>query len=584
VKNSIRSTFWKSTVVAAIAVMALFFNNCKGKTEGAMNLDETAAGAAQGSGATGTLCEQDIKNLYARGWHEFLKTNCSICHSNGPGKGRFAASDLEIAFTEFQNVGYVKVSSNAVNPTHNPPYSGVQHTQVVNEMKVEWQKGLQDYAACTGDSTVIPQESQIEKISLRSVAKVLGTANDGVPTPITFDLNTEITRVKGTDPLASVPGAKFTIYVTRLKNAGGFTYYSFSSPKVHGSTVDVQVEGIFISLNGFLLNYPTTFSYVNKGIRGGSTNTGVGDVSGLISTGSLVAPKVILPTDTVTISFINVTKVTLPPPPPPITVNIAGSRTVVVSPGTGFIDVGINLSAAAVEPVVVTLAENNDLCGTAVTLINSNTLFKTLSASCLPEVYNVVCPSGSCAAAAKDFGRARSVTGATYNRFDWDYKFPTNSVTFNPGEAAKTLRVYFSTDTRYEKNRVLTFDIASVLGAVNLGSNTTVNYVVNKYNNPVPDADILTFTQLMAPSSGILGQNCVKCHNSTDNAGGYDMTDYQMMISRRVLVPGDVNSKMYVRMHPTPEFLAKPMPQDGFLEQPKILEVEKWILDGAKNN
>lgn len=584
-KNSMRSTIWKSTVVAAIAVMVLFFNNCKGKSEGALNLDEAAVGASGGgSGATGTLCEQDIKNLYARGWQEFLKTNCSTCHSNGPGKGRFASADLNIGFDEFQAVGYVKIASNAVNPSHNAPYSGVQHTQVVNEMKVEWQKGLQDYAACTGDGSVIPQESQIEKISLRTSAKAVGTANDGVPTPITFDLNTELTRVKGTDLLASVPGARFTIYVTRLKNAGGFTYYSFSSPKIHGSTVDVQLEGIFINLNGFLLNYPTTFSYVNKGIRGGSTNTGVGDVSGLISTGSLVAPKVILPTDTISVSFINITRVTLPPPPPPITVSIGGARTVEVTPGTAFIDVSVNLSAAAVEPVVVTLSENNDLCGTAVTLTNSNTFFRTLSASCLPQVYNTICPSGSCSAAALNFGRARSVTGATYNRFDWDYKFPTNSVTFNPGESTKTLRVHFSTDVRYERNRVLTFDIASILGPVTLGANTSVNYVVNKYSNPVPDPDILTFSQLMSPTAGILGQNCVKCHNSTDNAGGYDMTDYQLMIARRVLIPRDTNSKMYVRMHPTPEFLAKPMPQDGFLEQPAILEVEKWLLDGAYNN
>lgn len=586
-KNSIKSIFWKSTIVASFAVMVLFFNNCKGKTEGALNLDEMAAGSAsdgQGSGATGTLCEQDIKNLYARGWHEFLKTNCTVCHSNGPGKGRFAAADLNVAFEEFQAVGYVKVGNNAVNTAHNPPYSGVQHTQVVNEMKVEWQKGLQDYAACTGDGSVIPQESQIEKISLKTVAKALGTANDGVPTPITFDLNTEISRVAGTEALPSVPGARFTIYVTRLKNAGGFTYYSFSSPKIHGATVDVQVEGIFINLNGFLLNYPTTFSYVNKGVRSGSTNTGVGDVSGLISTGSLVAPKVILPTDTVSVSFINITRTTLPPPPPPITVNIAGARTVVVTPGTSYIDVSLSLSAAAVEPVVVTLAENNDLCGTAVTLINSNTFFRPLSSSCLASVYSTICPSGSCSSAVLEFGRARSVTGATYNRFDWDYKFPVNSVTFNPGETTKTLRVTFSTDVRYERNRVLTFDIASVLGSVNLGTNTTVNYVINKYNNPVPDPDILTFSQLMAPNSGILGQNCVKCHNSTDNAGGYDMTDYQLMLARRVLIPRDVSSKMYVRMHPTPEFLAKPMPQDGFLEQPKILEVEKWILDGARNN
>ena len=88
----------------------------------------------------------------------------------------------------------------------------------------------------------------------------------------------------------------------------------------------------------------------------------------------------------------------------------------------------------------------------------------------------------------------------------------------------------------------------------------------------------------MDPKSGILGLNCVKCHNSQLMAGGYDMTDYELMITRKVLIPGNVDSKMYVRIHPTPEFLAKPMPQDGFLPQALIYEVERWLMNGAHNN
>ncbi len=586
VKNTIWSTICKGVLGLSFTVLVLFFNNCKGNSEAALNLD-TANGIVGGAGGTGTLCEQDIKNLYARGWQDFLKTNCTVCHANGPGKGRFANADLEIAYGDFQSIGYTKVASNAVNSSHNPPYSGVQHTQIVNELKVEWQKGLQDYAVCTGDSSNLPVESQIEKISLKTISKVIGAAADGVATPIVFDLNTELNRIKGTTPLASLPGGKFVIYVTRLKNAGGFTYYTFSRPKIYGSTVDAQIEGIFVNVNGFLLNYPTTFSFVNKGIRAGSTNASVTDVSGLISTGSLVAPKVILPTDSMSVSFIDIKKVTLPPPPPPNTVSIAGGRSVFVTPGTSYVDLTLTLSAPAEEPILVTVAENMDLCGTAGTAANSNTLFKTVSDTCLPEVYSAMCPGGNCPAAAKDFGRARIVlpTGNTYNRYDWDYKFSGASANFSINESAKTIRVYFSKNIRQEKNRVLTFDIASVLGTVNLGANPKVNYIISKYNNPTPDPDVLTFSQLMNPQSGILGQNCVKCHNSLDNAGGYDMTDHQMMLDRRVLIPRDVNSKMYVRMHPNPEFLNKPMPQDGFLQDGnKILEVEKWIMQGALDN
>lgn len=568
----------------------LFFNNCQGSREEALQLQTmpSTAGTTTGSGdsatsptgATGTLCEQEIKNLYARGWQKFLVTNCQSCHASGPGKGSFANTDLNLAFSQFEQVGYTKVSANAINANHNPPYSGIQHTQVVNDLKLEWSKGLQDYAQCTGTSTYVPQATQAEKITLKTNVQTIGLANDGDKKVLTWTINSDLTRTKGEAPLPNISGGKFSLTVSRHKNGGGFTYYTFSSPTLHGASVDTRIEGIFINLNGLLLNYPTTFSYVDKSIRSGSGN----DLSGLISTGALVTPKVVTPTDQVSISFINISQIVMPPPPPPIAVNLVAAKTTVVAKGTSFIDLSLTLSTPALEPIVVTLSENTALCGDTSTLTNSNTLFKVISATCLPDVYNMVCPNGSCVAAAKDFGRARSNIGTTYDRYDWDYKFPVNSVTFSTGQNSKTLRVYFSKDIRYEKNRVLTFDIASASGAATIGSNRTVNYIINKYDNPVPNGSILTYSELMNPNSGILGQNCISCHNSKDLSGNYNITDYDLMIANKILIPGDVNSKMFVRMHPTPEFLAKPMPLNGFLTADKILEVELWIKAGAPNN
>lgn len=586
----IDNKFWKYGLITSIGLLILFFNNCKSSSESALQLQSVGAPVGGGnaesslpagpSGASGTLCEQDIKNLYARGWQKFLVSNCASCHSNGPGKGRFASTDVNLAYAEFELIGYVKVANNAINTGHNPPYSGLQHTQTVNELKLEWQQGLSDFATCSGTAVGAPQETQIEKITLKSTDQVIGLANDGDKKVLTWTINTDLSRIKGAASLPNIPGGKFSITVTRLKNGGGFTYYTFSSPILHGASVDAHLEGIFINLNGLLLNYPTTFSYVSKDIRSGTAN----DITGLISTGSLVAPKVVAPTDQLSISFIDIKQVTLPPPPAPTLVNLAGAKTLMVAKGTDFIDLTISLSVPAVEPIVVTVAENTDLCGTAATITNSNTLFKVASATCLPDVYASVCPGGTCVAAAKDFGRARSDVGATYKRYDWDYKFAASSVTFTIGESSKTLRVYFSKDIRREQNRVLTFDITSVLGAVNIGPNKTVNYVITKHDNPIPNNATLTFSELMSSTFGILGQNCTACHNSTDLAGNYDMTDYALMIKNGVLVPGDVSSKMYLRMRPTPEFLGKPMPLNGFMTQDKILEVELWIKAGAPNN
>lgn len=584
-KIRFKQTITRSTLGVLSGLLILFFNNCRGRSGEVLQIDNSSTSPSisenVGAGSGGTLCEQDIKNLFNRGWQSFLQTNCAICHSNGPGKGRFANKDLAIAYDDFMQVGYVKVGNNAVNSTHNPPYTGVQHTQTVNELKLEWQKGLQDYAKCTGDTSAVPEENLVESISLKTTAQEIGLEKDGDKKTLTWKLNSDLIRTKGAEALPNKVGGKISITVTRLKNAAGFTYYTFTSPILSDVEVDTRIQSIFINLNGFLLNYPTTFSRVDKSIRKGSN---ANDLSGLLSTGSLVAPKVVLPTDSVSLSFVNISEVSLPPAPPPILVQIAGEKNVVIQPGAKSVEMTLSLSSPAVEPIVVTVSENTDLCGTAVVYTNSNTVFKQVATSCLPEVYSKVCPSESCASEVVTFGRARSVVGATWNRYDWDYKFSTNTVTFNVGESSKTVTIMLSSDERRESNRLLSFDIVSVLGSVNIGANKTVHYIINKFNNPLPSGDVLTFTELMSPNSGILGQNCVKCHNSSITAGGYDMTNYEMMISKKVLIPGDVASKMYVRMHPTPEFLAKPMPQDGFLTQSLILEVEKWLLDGAKNN
>ncbi len=588
--NIVNNKVWKYGLVTSVGFLILFFNNCKSSSETVMQLQSSGLSSSTESGqltlpsgptgATGTLCEQEIKNLYARGWQKFLFNNCATCHSNGPGKGRFANAEVNLAYSEFELIGYTKVANNAINSGHNPPYSGLQHVQTINELKLEWQKGIVDFANCSGTAVPVPQITQIEKITLKTTDQTIGLEKAGDKKVLTWTINTDLTRIAGTGAVPSIAGAKFSITVTRLLNAGGFTYYTFSSPVIHSNTVDVHLDGIFINLNGILLTYPTTFSYVSKDIRAGTLN----DVAGIMSTGSLVAPKVVTPTDMVAISFIGIKQVVLPPPPPPNLVNIDGPKTILVAKGTGFMDISISLTSPAAEPIIVTLAENTDLCGTAGTITNSNTLFKVASSTCLPDIYAAICPAGACAAGAKDYGKARQDVGATYKRFDWDFKFPTSSVSFGPGQSTKTLRVYFSKDIRREQNRVLTFEIASVLGTVNVGANKSVSFSLTKYDNPIPDGSTLTFSELMSTTSGILGQNCTACHNSTDFAGNYDMTDHELMIKNGVLVPGDLTSKMYLRMHPTPEFLGKPMPLNGFLTPDKVLEVELWIRAGALNN
>jgi hypothetical protein len=565
-----------------IMTSSLFlFNNCSISKNAAIQLDsssETAGsiGSAGGSGATGTLCEQDIKNLFAKDWHPFLKTNCTVCHSNGPGKGRFANDDLNLAFEEFNQIGYLKVSDNAINPNHNQPYTGIQHTQKVNEMRIEWLQGLQENATCTGDTSVLPQETQFEKITLETITKTIGELKDNEEKIYTWTINTEINIVKGNAGAPNVPNGRFSIAIRKNKNSGGTSYYTFTSPRLFSATRDAQVTGLFIKLNGFLLKVPTTYNFVDKSIRMGSTEN---TISSLISTGTIVAPKTLLATDTVSVSFINIQAVDLPPAPPPTSVEIDGPQIINISSTQNYFDIPLKLNRSASEVTIATLNSRSDNCG-----IKKDTDIKTLSGTCLPEVYNFVCPAKNCSAAVLQFQGAVNEVGATYRRYDWNYKLPSSSVSFKLNETTSSLRVYFSQDERYETNRILSLDIASTVGSAVIGTKKTIHFVIRKMNNPVPNQAVLTFSQLMDPDSGVLGQNCVMCHNSKDNAGGYDMTDYELMRKENVVIPFDQNSKMYLRTQPLPEYLSKPMPANGFLPQYQVIEIRNWILSGAKNN
>jgi hypothetical protein len=572
-------------------VLLLGFNNCQATKDSALNLETDTANSltpAEGiDGVTGTLCEQDIKRSFGRSWYEFSRTNCATCHATGPGKGRFASSNINTAYDEFMLIGFDKVGKNATNPNHNPPFTGTQHFMEINSYKVEWLKNLEKYSVCSGDYSVAPTEPQIDKISISSTEKEIGLTADNQTKVISWTINNDIKRQAGkpgNDP--NIPGGVFSISVGRYKNSAGATYYTFFSPTLNGQTVDVNVNGLFVSLNGLLLKYPSTFSFLNVDVR--KIQDIVGDnKSTLVSGGSLVAPKYVVPGDTLSVSFIDLKQISLPPPPEPNYLNISSSNTNIIGTGETFKDITLSLTRPAEEPIVVSMSENTDLCGTNFTITNDNSpgSMKKLGTGCLPSVYAAICPGGGCSDEVLTYGRSRSNIGSTFNRFDWDHKFTNLNVTFMSGEQTKTIRIDFSTNIRKEVNRVLTMEVSSINGAGLLGPNITTHFAVRKYNNPDSTPGVQRYSELMDRRFGILGLNCVKCHNSTDNAGGYDMTNYDMMVTNGVLVPSvPTASKMYFRMNPSLGNLAKPMPLDGFRPLDQVIEIEKWILDGAKNN
>jgi len=566
------------------SVLLVTFNNCGEQFKyDQQNLSSTSPTGSNGGQSSGgplfqdkTACETDLMIYYSQSYQKFASTNCALCHVAGPGKGRFASSNLEDSYNDFMQTGYSKFSTNAISANHNPPASGPQHTQQINELRVGWQKALVDFGKCSGTTpTGDPEPTLLDKLALETTKKNIPAMEIGQTRVVTWTVNTEISSMKVGVNSPNYPGAMFSIVIGKYKTSGGETYYTFSQPKIYGANVDIRVKTLQVKLNGRLLQYPTTFRYLNASVRAGTMDS----AAAILSTGSLVSPGVFSNSDQVSLAFESMETVVLPPQPPPVSVSLVGSPIRWVNPTTKTVNVEVRLSAPLEYEIAVTVSA--DMSG--VFAVNETKISDIRTKS--PALAAFICPAGNCAASAYELEIGKSIVGATYNRFDWDYKFASTSVSFAPGEVSRIAKVEFSSNVRHEANKLVVIQLDTPPAGVLLGAQKALNFIIDKRSNPKPALGEVTFSRLMSPT-GALGENCLTCHNSVKREGKYDMSDYDLMIRNGVIIPGNIESKMYYRMNPaSPNYIgAQPMPERGSIPTEKRIEVEQWILSGAKNN
>lgn len=173
-----------------------------------------------------------------------------------------------------------------------------------------------------------------------------------------------------------------------------------------------------------------------------------------------------------------------------------------------------------------------------------------------------------------------------FNRFDWDYRFKSSAKqVFTAGESSKAFQIIFSDDLRDDVNKTLTLKLTNVSGGLSLGSNTQIVLALPDYNEPAPLTEV-TFAKLMN-NGGILSTECQICHNSLDNHGNFDITDYKGMTDKGIIAPGNSDlsaHKLYIRTNPNSSFPFMAMPPRGFLDPIKMDAIKKWLQAGAKNN
>lgn len=571
-----------SMLFIAGSFLTVAFNNC-----GQPKKEDTAETHSY-SKLSEDPCEDQLMNFYARNYQQFLVQNCSSCHSTGPGKGQIANKDTAISYKDFMQIGYSKVSANAISDGHNPPYSGSHHTQTVNDLKITWIKALSENDLCKGGNGEVEQVQTIkERAHFGFSGKVIPQMNDNEEKRIEFTFASELASLQS-QPLPDMAGAKFSIMIRKVLR-GTDRYYSVHSPRIYGATEDLRVKGIFTKINGRYIQFSTNFIFTDAKIPKGLPEA---NVSSLVSTGAVVIAGAMFPDDQISFDFELLEKTVIPPPPPPVFLSFDGTR-VFKSGSSGEVTFNVKLDKASTEVVTFTFTtDTSALCDNGV----------ATTTNCLSDVYNLICPGGNCQHvndATMKVARSVLGVGQTYNRFDWDYKLAASSFSFEPGETSKTFTIKTSRDIRHEDNRVLTLKLEAGMGSIQVVSaQSTGRVVFHKRVNPEPAPGEMTYSKLM--SGGVLFKTCTECHNSIDRDGGYDIQDYELMVSssKQILVPGadkityDANfnkiitpvSLMYRRTLPafTPESLL--MPRQKTLTETDYNDIENWLVKGAKNN
>ena len=141
----------RSLIALLGLVLLQFYTNCMPAPvhEGETNSD-SSFGLGQGDSDNPSIvvCEEDLKAAYEASYHSVFSSQCKNCHVAGPGIGTFAHPESEKSFASFQSIGEQRLADMAVNPGHQPGFTGAMNINLIEEAKSTWARGQRDYDAC----------------------------------------------------------------------------------------------------------------------------------------------------------------------------------------------------------------------------------------------------------------------------------------------------------------------------------------------------------------------------------------------------------------------------------------------------
>ncbi|OQW47271.1 MAG: hypothetical protein A4S09_15875 [Proteobacteria bacterium SG_bin7] len=528
------------------------YNNCA---------PEHQQGASSISGATAWSCTDQLDNLslFSKTYHPFLMNNCASCHSGGgPGPGAFASSGVQLAFDSFNGLGFSRINARALDGHSSG--SGPRHTSAINSLTDLYVDGLQSIEKCqkNGGDTLV--QNQDDPNRWRTHSKAI---NPRLTEPVTvsWDLSTEI--LPNTGYVGSqYAGVTLSAQVQIFQRPGVFAYV-ISSPRLSTTNTDIHIQSLLFKLNGNASPAQRAFYYVDRGIRIGSE---------LVSGGAMVVMGDVRTTDVLSVSIGKLERVTLPPPVqgPDVSFGVASQS---VTEGYQIINIPVVLSKPWDQPTSAEIYFGPDT---------------TIKDQC-------------CRTTINDDGMDINVShfDRDIQDYDVDPLLPMNGrlqfegvnvrgrylVTFGIGETSKMLKIKVVQDSRDELNEILHLKIDPTKLSGLRAASTLQDFRLTIVDEDAPySGTALTYTSLMS-NGGILANECLRCHNSVLNRGGYDITNYEQLIRKAILRPGDpANSIMFLRMDADNIPGLDPMPLTGLIDPAQRFDVKQWILQGALNN
>lgn len=285
--------------IIAGAILVTTYQNCSATHESNSSLSSFEA------------CNLVLKDEFSNGYHLFLETNCQGCHvSGGVGNGAFADANLDIAFDSFNVRGYQLVEQRALDPNHQPPYTGSQHQTTIDDLDTSWLVAKQKADTCIINSGaqvqndfedgIVPTDPQPTSASIETFVKLINADKDG--TVIRWNLGQEILQPRD----LSFANAQLEVRVTALSTITGEKSYIISKPKLKAGDQALHFQYFAVKINGQLIESATGFQQINRRVPANKQRD--------LATSSIVFEYDIRSTDVISIAIGRLEPITFDPP------------------------------------------------------------------------------------------------------------------------------------------------------------------------------------------------------------------------------------------------------------------------------